>query len=112
MRSLPDIATLLRTRMKALSLTQSELGARTGLSRRTVTSMLSGEDDYKVTTLLAVLDRLGYELAIVPKGAAAGLAQDGAFTPTAPAVKTRVQAARERLAARKTEADKSQAGNS
>jgi transcriptional regulator with XRE-family HTH domain len=107
MRSLPDIAALLRTRMKALSLTQRELGTRTGLSRRTVTSVLSGEGDYKVTTLLAVLDRLGYELAIVPKGAAAGLAPEGSFTPTAPAVKTRVQAARERLAAGKTEADKS-----
>ncbi|ALD93213.1 transcriptional regulator [Cupriavidus gilardii CR3] len=107
MRSLPDIAALLRNRMKALSLTQSDLGAKTGLARKTVNSMLSGQGDYKVTTLLAVLDRLGYELAIVPKGAAAGLGQEGSFTPTAPVVKTRVQAARERLAARKTEADKS-----
>jgi transcriptional regulator with XRE-family HTH domain len=97
MRTLSEIAAFLRERLKKTSLTQRELGEHAGIARRTLTGVLSGEADYKVTTLMSVLDRLGYELTIVPKGAVAGLAPEAGLAPTTPAVKTRVQLARERL---------------
>lgn len=97
MRTLSEIATFLRERLKTTSITQRELGAHAGIARRTLTSVLSGQADYKVTTLMAVLDRLGYELTIVPKGAASGLAASTSSEPTTPAVKTVVQLAREKL---------------
>jgi transcriptional regulator with XRE-family HTH domain len=97
MKSLPEIATFLRERAKTLGLTREELGVRAGVTRKTLWNVLSGSSDYKVTTLLAILDRLGYELAIVPKGAAAGLANAESLEPTPPAVMTRVQAARNKL---------------
>lgn len=97
MKSLLEIASFLRERLKTNNLTQRELGEQAGLARRTLTGVLSGENDYKVTTLMSVLDRLGYELAIVPKGAAAGLSVEASFTPTKPTVETVVQAARNRL---------------
>lgn len=75
-------------------MTQKRLGAEAGISKRTLFMVLSGEADYKITTLMAVLDRLDLELAIVPKAAAAAL--DGTIVPAKPAVKTRVQAALER----------------
>jgi transcriptional regulator with XRE-family HTH domain len=97
MRTLSEIATFLRERLRKTSLTQRELGEHAGIARRTLTGVLSGDADYKVTTLMSVLDRLGYELTIVPKGAVAGLAPEAGLAPTTPAVKTRVQLARERL---------------
>ncbi|MBU9200346.1 helix-turn-helix domain-containing protein [Burkholderia multivorans] len=96
MRTLSDIAAFLRTRLKATHITQRELGEHAGIARRTLTGVLSGQADYKVSTLMAVLDRLGCELAVVPKGAAAGLAESTA-EPAQPSVKTRVQLAREKL---------------
>jgi len=97
MTSLTEIASFLRKRLTSNKLSQRELGEHAGIARRTLTGVLSGDADYKVSTLLAVLDRLGCELAIVPKSAAAGLANDGSFEPSAPNVKSVVDAARERL---------------
>ncbi|WP_458218774.1 helix-turn-helix domain-containing protein [Paracidovorax citrulli] len=97
MRSLADIAVFLRNVLKASRVTQRELGEQAGIARRTLTGVLSGEADYKVSTLLAVLDRLGYQIAIVPKDAAAGLGAHPSFQPTQPAVKSVVASARERL---------------
>jgi len=94
MKTLSEIASFLRGRMKATSLTQSEMSAAAGLSRRTLTAVLSGEADYRVTTLIAVLDRLDYELVFVPKGATAGLT-DESRAPTKPMIKTRVERAQE-----------------
>jgi transcriptional regulator with XRE-family HTH domain len=100
MKSLLELAELLRARLKAQGVSQRVLGARAGLARRTLENMLSGRVDYKVTTLISVLDRLGLELVVVPKEAAPGLADLVPNTPAQPAVKTRLQAAREALQAR------------
>ena len=97
MQSLTHIAAFLRQQLKTASVTQRELGADAGLARRTLTGVLSGQADYKVTTLIAVLDRLGYELAFVPKQAAAGLTAQASLAPTPPTVKTRVERAREQV---------------
>jgi len=82
--------------MSRLKITQAALGHDAGISRRTLTNVLSGTSDYKVTTLLAVADRLGLEIVVLPKEAARGL-ESAAFTPTAPKVRTAVQAALDRL---------------
>lgn len=100
MQSLPEIADFLKQGLKRQHLSQRVLGERAGVARRTLTGVLSGEADYKISTLLSLLDRLGYELAIVPKGASAAMANDGSFQPTAPAVKSVVDVARERLTKR------------
>ena len=100
MKSLLDLAGLLRARLKAQGMSQRALGARAGLARRTLENMLSGRVDYKITTLISVLDRLGLELVVVPKEAAPGLADLIPQMPAQPAVKTRLQAAREALQAR------------
>ncbi|MDP3538793.1 MAG: helix-turn-helix transcriptional regulator [Azonexus sp.] len=93
MKTLSELAQVLRQGLKEKGISQVSLGASAGLAKRTVTAVLSGTADYKVTTLLALLDRLGYEVAILPKAAADGLAPG--TVPTAPVVKTRVQVARE-----------------
>ncbi|WP_083941034.1 helix-turn-helix domain-containing protein [Pseudoduganella violaceinigra] len=103
MRTLQEIADFLRIRLGSMGLTQQSLGEHAGISRRTLTGVLNGARDYKITTLMSILDRLGYELVIVPKGAATGLSSEQGFAPSPPAVKTRVQLARERLEAKVAE---------
>ncbi|CAB3798833.1 helix-turn-helix domain-containing protein [Pararobbsia alpina] len=96
MKSLLDIASALRARAKRISITQDELGGAAGISRRTLTHALSGTHDIKLTTLMAVADRLGLELALVPKGAAQAMPAPDEFGVSPPVVKTRVQQMLER----------------
>jgi len=98
MNTLPEFATLLRERMAAMGATQLALSQGAGLTRRTLALVLSGRHDFKLTTLLALLDKLGLEVMIVPKGAAAGLAPEPADTG-APPVKSLIDLGQERLAA-------------
>jgi transcriptional regulator with XRE-family HTH domain len=92
--NLTEIAATLRSRARELRITQEQLRSQAGLSRQTLTNVLGGSSDYRLTTLLALADRLGFELVLVPKGAAPGLAA-GDTRPAA--VKTGVQAALESL---------------
>ncbi|PPE69891.1 helix-turn-helix transcriptional regulator [Caldimonas thermodepolymerans] len=92
MRTLSDIASRLRQQAKQMKVTQEELRRRSGISRQTLTNMLNGHTDYRVNTLLAVADRLGLELVLVPKVSAPALE---AGPPRPSVVKTRVRAALE-----------------
>jgi DNA-binding phage protein len=96
MKSLLDIASALRARAKRIAITQDELGKAAGVSRRTLTHALSGTHDIKVTTLMSVVDRLGLELTLIPKGAALGMPAPDEFGVSPPVVKTRVQQMLER----------------
>jgi transcriptional regulator with XRE-family HTH domain len=96
MNTLPEFATLLRQRMAAMGATQLALSQAAGLTRRTLALVLSGRHDFKLTTLLALLDKLGLEIVVVPKGAAAGLASASA-ADTAPPVKSLIDLGQERL---------------
>jgi transcriptional regulator with XRE-family HTH domain len=96
MKSLHDIAIALRARAKRIAITQEELGEAAGISRRTLTHALSGTHDIKVTTLMAVADRLGLELTLIPKGAAQGMPAPDELGGTPPVVKTRIQQMLER----------------
>lgn len=96
MNALPEFATILHDRMAAMGTTQLALSQAAGLTRRTLAQVLSGRHDFKLTTLLALLDKLGLEVMIVPKGAAAGLAAEPAAT-AAPPVKSLIDLGQERL---------------
>jgi transcriptional regulator with XRE-family HTH domain len=97
MNTLKDIATTLRRAVARRAVRQADLKAEAGISQRTLTNVLSGTADYKLSTLLALADRLGLDLLLVPKGAAAGV--EAGWQVNEPAVKTRVAAALERVRA-------------
>ncbi|VTU25951.1 helix-turn-helix domain-containing protein [Variovorax sp. RA8] len=90
MLTLQGIAETLRHRLQLSRMRQETLRAAAGISKQTLTNVLSGKADYRLTTLLAVADKLGLELVLLPKGAAAGVQAEAARPP---AVKSRVQAA-------------------
>ncbi len=93
--TLSQIATILRQQTKQQDLTQEVLRKSAGISRQTLTNVLSGNSDFKVTTLIAIADRLGLDVILLPKAAARGLADE--LAPRPPVVKTTVQVALERL---------------
>ena len=94
MKSLPELSKLLRAALLRAKLTQAELKARAGISQRTLTNVLSGQEDFKVSTLMALADRLGLELLLVPKGAARAVETSEV---TEPVVKSVVSAALDRV---------------
>lgn len=96
MRTLQQIASALRSSLKRRSLTQEVVRRETGISKQTLTNVLSGSHDYKVTTLLAVCDQLGLDLVLVPKELG-GIVDD---KPREPVVKSVVDAALDLIAAR------------
>ena len=98
MKTLADTSTALREALATSDFTQAGLKERAGISQRTLTNVLSGEQDFKLSTLLAVADRLGLEMLLVPKGAVAAFG--GGREASEPAIKSRVQAAMERIGAR------------
>lgn len=67
MKTLAQLGALLRDRVHSAAITQDVLRRRAGVSRRTLTNVLSGKQDFKVTTLFAVADRLGLEVTLTPK---------------------------------------------
>lgn len=93
MRTLAEISRVLAQRLRAEAYPKLKLAADAGITYRTLSHVLSGDQDYKVSTLLAVADRLGLELVLVPNEAAR------AMTPASaePEIKSRVQAALDRL---------------
>ena len=94
MNSIPAISAALRRQLQQSGRTGQSLREAAGLSRQTFTNVMSGDNDFKLSTLLALADRLGLELLLLPKGAARGL------TPEAegPVVETLVDLARQRAA--------------
>ena len=94
MKTLPAIAEALRARLRQQGQTQAQLRDAAGIAQRTLTNVLSGEQDFKVSTLLALADRLGLEVLLVPKGAAPAF---DAAAPSKPVVPTRIQVARKKI---------------
>lgn len=58
----------LRSRRRALGLTQDELGQRAGLAAKHVSRIENGTHEPKVSTLLALISALGLELVLGEKG--------------------------------------------
>lgn len=74
MQTLPEIADTLRDAARRHGMTQARLADAAGVSPRTLTHVLSGQEDFRVTTLMAVAQRLGLDLVLVPQGVAAAVA--------------------------------------
>lgn len=96
MKTLAQISILLQDRIKSLGKGKMALCAEAGITARTLRNVLSGTEDFKVSTLLAVADRLGLELVMVPRETV-----EAVQTPTLKVaqVKTSVQAALDKLKA-------------
>ena len=93
MRNLQQIAEALLGQLKRNQMTKEALRREVGVSRQTVTNVFSGSQDYRLTTLLAVCDRLGLDLVLVPWE----LGESATDKPSTPVVKSVVQAALDRL---------------
>ena len=79
-----DLAQRLEAALQASGLTRKALTAQAGVSRQAVYRLLRG-DDVQVSTLLAVMDVLGLDLATVPRTLQRGLPELGAaeaYTPS------------------------------
>ena len=94
MRTHTEIAQLLRNSLEHQQLPQARLRELAGISQRTLTNVLSGREDFKISTLLALTDRLGLELVMVPREAAQAVS---AGVVTQPVIKSRVQEALDRV---------------
>ena len=52
-----------------IDMTQTELGERTGRTRQAIRKFTCDEaEDIKVSTLMELLDVMGYDIVLVPKG--------------------------------------------
>ena len=102
MTTLPVIADALRDAARRNGMTQLRLAEAAGVSPRTLTHVLSGQEDFRVSTLLALADRLGLQLVLMPKPAAAGwLAGETAGPPVRSTVNEALAAAQARRSAGK-----------
>lgn len=90
MSTLRQLSDTLKASARHRAIKQADLKDQAGISQRTLTNVFSGSEDYKVSTLLSLADRLGLELLLVPKGAAAAVQ---AGETTEPQVQSRVAAA-------------------
>jgi transcriptional regulator with XRE-family HTH domain len=97
MNAISQVSAEIRSALQMSGLRQADLREAAGVSRQTLANVLSGSEDYKLSTLLALADKLGLELLLLPKGAVRGLQA----SPTAPVVASVVDRARGRLAALK-----------
>lgn len=93
MNSISAISKELRDALVSSGLKQQALRDAAGVSRQTLANALSGRQDFKLSTLLSLADKLGLELLLLPKDAARGLqpAQSSAVVASV------VDLARERL---------------
>ncbi len=94
MKTIPEVSAELRGALKRSGRTQQSVREAAGLSRQTFANVFGGKADFKLSTLMALADRLGLELLLIPKDAARGL-QPGT---TAPVVESVVDLARKRVA--------------
>jgi transcriptional regulator with XRE-family HTH domain len=94
MNTVGEISQALRAHIARRGITQARLRADAGVSQRTLTNVLSGAEDFRLSTLLALADRLGLELLLVPKGAVPAL---DAGQTSEPLVTSRVAAALQRV---------------
>lgn len=71
LRDATGLTQALRSRRKALRLTQQELGQRAGLAAKHVSRIENGTHEPKVSTLFALVSALGLELALGEAGTVA-----------------------------------------
>lgn len=94
MNGIHEISAELREALSRSGLKQQDLREAAGVSRQTLANVLKGTEDFKLTTLLALADRLGLELVLLPKAAVRGLQPK----KPEPVVETVIDRVRKRLA--------------
>ncbi len=72
MKTIAELSQSLRAALKRSGMTQEALRQAAGLSRQTAVNVFKGSEDFKLSTLLAVADKLGLELVLLPRQAARG----------------------------------------
>lgn len=99
MKTISEVSTVLRETLANTGMKQQDLRVSAGVSRQTLCNVLKGTEDFKLTTLLAVADKLGLEVLLVPRQVVAL----GPFaTSTEEVVETLVGRLRKSLAATAT----------
>lgn len=73
MQTLADVGRLLLEARKARGLSAPQLAAAVGVHRNTIYAAEKGRTSLELSSLLAILDGLGHQLALVPVGAPTGL---------------------------------------
>jgi transcriptional regulator with XRE-family HTH domain len=74
MKTLREIADVLKAAKQEQSITVTRLVAETGLTAVTLRGLLTAKTDPQLTTLMAVAEALGLELMLVPQAISASLA--------------------------------------
>jgi HTH-type transcriptional regulator/antitoxin HipB len=67
-RTAKQIGAIIRRARRNAGLTQTDLGKRIGLRQATISRLEKGEEETKLSTLLAVLSALGLEIIIDKRG--------------------------------------------
>lgn len=80
MNTIPEVSAELRRALERSGHTQQSVREAAGLARQTFANVMGGDSDFKLSTLLALADRLGLELLLLPKDAARGLQPPAAAT--------------------------------
>jgi len=77
MKTLSEIASVLEQSRRSLKLSYEDLARSAGLTPLATRRALQAGTAPRVTTLMALADRLGLELMVVPKAVAHGFAAPG-----------------------------------
>jgi transcriptional regulator with XRE-family HTH domain len=86
MNNLTELSDVIRARMHQTKSTYASLSSAAGIANGTLGRILSGEHDFRINTLFAIADRLGLEVLLVPKGAAAAIGAPEEPQPAVPSV--------------------------
>jgi transcriptional regulator with XRE-family HTH domain len=86
MKTLSEVAARLEGERQRLGLEYQAIAESTGLTPLSVRSVLQGRTAPRITTLMAIADRLGLEVLLLPKVVATGLQAHTAEEPPPPAL--------------------------
>ena len=78
-----DLITALAARRDATGLSSTEIALRSGLTERSVRNALSLQGNPQLSSLLALVDALGLELQLAPKGFGESAGTDPDYRPVA-----------------------------
>ena len=78
-----ELIAALAARRDAAGLTHAQIAQRSGLTERSVRNALSLAGNPQLSSLLALVDALGLEVQLAPKGFGEGTAVDPGYRPVA-----------------------------
>jgi transcriptional regulator with XRE-family HTH domain len=78
-----ELITALVARREATGLSSAEIALRSGLTERSVRNALSLQGNPQLSSLLALVDALGLELQLAPKGFGESTGSDPDYRPVA-----------------------------